>query len=154
MNANGYVYETFGISKRFPVKLQLLLIRAETLAKRLTAKCFIHDVGNSAYVVIHCLGSPTFLSISFAFSNLSGNKTLLSYLFRDLSTDTIGILRFFISVITFISIKFVLQSYYFFLFLRTKNPSYSIFFLNTSQSPSRSPNISKSSFTSVRNFVI
>ena len=42
--ANGYVYETFGISKRFPIKLQLLLIRAETLDKPLTAKCFIHDV--------------------------------------------------------------------------------------------------------------
>ena len=41
---NGRVYETFGISKRFPIKLQLLLIRAETLDKPLTAKCFIHDV--------------------------------------------------------------------------------------------------------------
>jgi len=44
MNANGCVYETFGISKRFLIKLQLLLIRAETLDKPLTAKCFIHDV--------------------------------------------------------------------------------------------------------------
>ena len=44
MNGNGCVYETFGISKRFPVKLQLLLIRAETLDKPLTAKCFIHVV--------------------------------------------------------------------------------------------------------------
>ena len=42
--ANGYVYETFGISKHFPIKLQLLLIRAETLDKPLTAKCFIYDV--------------------------------------------------------------------------------------------------------------
>ena len=42
--ANVYVYETFGISKRFSIKLQLLLIRAETLDKPLTAKCFIHDV--------------------------------------------------------------------------------------------------------------
>ena len=41
---NGRVYETFGISKRFPIKLQLLLIRAETLDKPLTAKCFIHVV--------------------------------------------------------------------------------------------------------------
>jgi hypothetical protein len=38
---NGYVYETFGISKHFPVKLQVLLIRAETLDNPLTAKCFI-----------------------------------------------------------------------------------------------------------------
>jgi hypothetical protein len=41
---NGCVYETFGISKRFPIKLQLLLIQAKTLDKPLTAKCFIHDV--------------------------------------------------------------------------------------------------------------
>jgi hypothetical protein len=44
MNANGYVYETFGISKHFPVKLQVPLIRAETLDNPLTAKCFIYDV--------------------------------------------------------------------------------------------------------------
>lgn len=42
--ANGCVYETFGISKLFPVKLQPHLIRAETLNKPLTAKCFIHVV--------------------------------------------------------------------------------------------------------------
>src|SRR5690554_7725665 len=41
---NGYVYETFGITKRLPIKIQLLLIRAKTLDKPLTAKCFIHDV--------------------------------------------------------------------------------------------------------------
>ena len=29
MMHNGYVYETFGISKHFPVKLQVLLIRAK-----------------------------------------------------------------------------------------------------------------------------
>ena len=41
--ANGYVYETFGISKHFPVKLQILLIQAETLNNPLTANCFIYD---------------------------------------------------------------------------------------------------------------
>lgn len=41
---NGYVYETFGISKHFPVKLQVLLIRAEMFHNTLTAKCFIYDV--------------------------------------------------------------------------------------------------------------
>lgn len=41
---NGCVYETFGISKLFPIKLQLLLIRAVPLDKPLTAKCFIHVV--------------------------------------------------------------------------------------------------------------
>jgi hypothetical protein len=44
MPGNGYVYETFGISKYFPVKLQVTLIRAETLDNPLTAKCFIYDV--------------------------------------------------------------------------------------------------------------
>lgn len=46
---NGCVYETFGISKQFPINLQLLLIRAERLDKKLTAKCFIH--------VVVCCGS-------------------------------------------------------------------------------------------------
>jgi hypothetical protein len=41
---NGYVYETFGTSKRFPVKIQKILIRAEMLDKPLAAKCFIYDV--------------------------------------------------------------------------------------------------------------
>ena len=44
MCGNGYVYETFGISKHFPVKLQVPLIRAETFDNPLTAKCFIYDV--------------------------------------------------------------------------------------------------------------
>ncbi len=47
MQPNGCVYETFGISKRFPFKLQLLLIRAVPLDKPLTDKCFIHDVSRS-----------------------------------------------------------------------------------------------------------
>src|SRR5690554_3680371 len=42
--SDGYVYETFGISKHFLVKLQVLLIRAETFDNALTAKCFIYDV--------------------------------------------------------------------------------------------------------------
>ena len=46
LTANGYVYETFGISKHLPVKLQVLLIRAEILDNTLTAKCFIYDVGH------------------------------------------------------------------------------------------------------------
>ena len=40
----GHVYETFGISKHFPVKLQVPLIRAKTLDNPLTAKCFIYAV--------------------------------------------------------------------------------------------------------------
>lgn len=44
IGSNGYVYETYGISKHFPVMLQGLMIRAEMLDKVLTAKCFIYDV--------------------------------------------------------------------------------------------------------------
>ena len=49
MTHNGHVYETFGISKHFTVKLQLLLIRAEKLDNTLTAKCFIYDVVRSYF---------------------------------------------------------------------------------------------------------
>jgi high-affinity K+ transport system ATPase subunit B len=55
MKPNGYVYETFGISKHFPVKLQELLIRAETLDNSLTAKCFIYDVGGMLLIFIYLL---------------------------------------------------------------------------------------------------
>ncbi len=44
MSHNGWIYKKFGISKHFPVKLQVLLIRAEMLDNQLTAKCFIYDV--------------------------------------------------------------------------------------------------------------
>jgi len=49
ITGNGYVYETFGISKHFHVKLQVLLIRDETLGNPLTAKCFIYDVMGWVY---------------------------------------------------------------------------------------------------------
>jgi hypothetical protein len=63
MTANGYVYETFGISKHLPVKLKVPLIRDETLDNSLTAKCFIYDVVrwpllfSNLYISIlmHCL---------------------------------------------------------------------------------------------------
>ena len=45
LGGKGYVYETFGISKRFPVKLQQLLIRAEMLDKPLTVKCVFTMLG-------------------------------------------------------------------------------------------------------------
>jgi hypothetical protein len=44
---NAHVYETFGISKHFPVNLQAHLTRAGTLDNALTAKCFIYDVVRS-----------------------------------------------------------------------------------------------------------
>ncbi len=50
MNANGYVYETFGISKRLPIKLQPLLIRAAPLDNSLSVKCFIHVVSRSVFI--------------------------------------------------------------------------------------------------------
>jgi hypothetical protein len=50
MPYNVCVYETFGISKHFPVKLQLLLIRAVPLDNALTAKCFIHVVSRSVFI--------------------------------------------------------------------------------------------------------
>lgn len=40
----------FGILKRFPNKLQFLLIRVKTLDKPLIAKCFIHVVGVSLFI--------------------------------------------------------------------------------------------------------
>ena len=44
---NGCVYETFGISKYFPVKLKLLLLQAGMFDNALAAKCFIFDVNTS-----------------------------------------------------------------------------------------------------------
>src|SRR5690554_7984263 len=71
---NEHVYETFGISKHFLVKLQGLLIRAKTLDNSLTAKCFIYDVVHSFYSTIKFLyfgyfteyfNSKSFLSFGF-----------------------------------------------------------------------------------------
>jgi hypothetical protein len=59
LTANGYVYETFGISKHIPVKLQRLLIRAEMFDNPLTAKCFICDV------IAMCIFSHQTLLLTF-----------------------------------------------------------------------------------------
>ena len=53
--SDGHVYETFGISKHFPVKLQVPIIRAEMLNNALTAKCFIYDVGNWCSFISVCM---------------------------------------------------------------------------------------------------
>ena len=50
IGGNGYVYETFGISKHFAVKLQVLLIRAEKFDNQQIAKCFIYDVRQSSFL--------------------------------------------------------------------------------------------------------
>lgn len=44
MNANGRVYETFGNSKRFPVKPLRCLLNVTPLKLALSAKCFIYRV--------------------------------------------------------------------------------------------------------------
>ena len=85
---NGYVYETFGISKHFPVKLQVLLIRAEMLDNPLTAKCFIYDVTMRFY----------FLSFTFSISSTGNQSSIFPY--SDLS-----ILKGSISLKSFIVIN-------------------------------------------------
>ena len=75
MHDNGCVYETFGISKRLPIKLQLLLIRAETLDKPLTAKCFIHDVELNPPQRIALLKVPGFFYyLRIFFTKFSDNE--------------------------------------------------------------------------------
>jgi len=46
MVTNGWVYETFGISKRFPVKPLQCLLNVLPLKPALSAKCFIYRVTN------------------------------------------------------------------------------------------------------------
>ncbi len=47
MAYNGHVYETFGISKRFPIKPLHFLLNVLTSNLALSAKCFIYGVRNS-----------------------------------------------------------------------------------------------------------
>jgi hypothetical protein len=68
---NGHVYETFGISKLFPVKLQLLLIRAEMFDNPLTAKCFIYDVVRSCFIYSSLFQSLYQICYPYMHSNLS-----------------------------------------------------------------------------------
>ena len=44
MHYNGWVYETFGISKRFPIKPLQSLLNVPPLKLALPAKCFIYLV--------------------------------------------------------------------------------------------------------------
>jgi hypothetical protein len=81
MKPNGYVYETFGTSKHFPVKLQILFIWAEMFDNALTAKCFIYDVVLSCFfnqipstkIKIHPM-----LSFGFLYYNLSVQLFLMT----------------------------------------------------------------------------
>lgn len=49
------MYETFGISKRLPIKLSILLICSEVLDKLLIFKCFYCDVMSMCFVSCTCL---------------------------------------------------------------------------------------------------
>ncbi len=69
---NGWVYETFGISKRFPIKLLQCLLNVLLLKLALSAKCFIYRVTNwplfifnhlhfnYALIFVFRVGSPCF----------------------------------------------------------------------------------------------
>lgn len=47
-----YFEDVHGISKHFPIKIQVPVIRAETLDNPLTAKCFIYDVrGRKSFIL-------------------------------------------------------------------------------------------------------
>ena len=76
---NGYVYETFGISKHFPVKIQQILIRAKPNGKPLTAKCFIYDVTGrrsfSSLVIPSKFLVLSHLQLFFRFQLLSPKQT-------------------------------------------------------------------------------
>ena len=80
MKHNGYVYETFGISKHFPIKLQLILIRAEALDNPLTAKCFIYDVELNPPSRIALLKVPDSFYTSKLFTNkISSNEKEIGF---------------------------------------------------------------------------
>ena len=46
---NGQVYETFGISKRFPIKSLQCLLNVPASKLALSAKCFIYGVRQRNY---------------------------------------------------------------------------------------------------------
>jgi hypothetical protein len=48
--SNGWVYETFGISKRFPIKPLRCLLNVPPLKSALSAKCFIFRVVPSLFL--------------------------------------------------------------------------------------------------------
>ena len=52
---NGWVYETFGISKRFPIKPLRCLLNVLPLKLALSAKCFIYRVVCWALFIINYL---------------------------------------------------------------------------------------------------
>src|SRR5690554_952273 len=92
MPCNGYVYETFGISRHFPVKLQVLLIRAETHVNPLTAKCFTYDAIGRFYFLNNLIFSESLkimnLSISISDGILSLTMGRMNWQFIELAKST------------------------------------------------------------------
>jgi len=67
----GYVYETFGISKHFSVKLQLFLIRAEMLDNPLARQFFIpHVCVRHVYTFVKVLETI----LKYKFSEMAGKS--------------------------------------------------------------------------------
>jgi hypothetical protein len=89
---NGYVFETFGISKHFPVKLQVLLIRAEMLDNQLTVKCFIPRVIGRFYFLNNLLFSESLKIMNFSISMSDGILSLtmgrMNWQFIELANST------------------------------------------------------------------
>ena len=100
---NGYVYETFGISKHFPVKLQVLLKRAETLDNALTAKCLYTMLPAGVYSFIK---PSTFLLIHFL------SNFLLQLFLLDLKEKLLGIHEFHKSLLILLESVESIQSIY------------------------------------------
>jgi hypothetical protein len=69
---NGWVYETFGISRRFPIKPLRCLIRVPPLKLALSAKCFIYRVTNWPLFIFNQL------AINFAVSRAFGQTHSLT----------------------------------------------------------------------------
>ena len=97
---NGCVYETFGISKHFTIKLQVPLIRAETLDNPLTAKCFIYDVVPRFYFFFFsiCLINNDFTYSGNAISPLSASCFNASKKFTSIPCHVNSIRRIFSKV--------------------------------------------------------
>lgn len=64
---NGWVYETFGISKRFPIRPLQCLLYVPHLKLALSAKCFIYRVTGRYSSFFQYLGLISIVSVSIIF---------------------------------------------------------------------------------------
>ncbi len=95
----------------------------------------------------YLFGKPTRAITSFALASFSGNKFFPLNFSRDLSILTMGVLLLF-------NFSIVVMPQIYYIFLLTKNASYSLPFSNSRQVSSLNPNISKSDKISSRFDVI